>query len=101
MRAPAHGAETQKSSTSDQQDAVAKAMSLIVAAICDPNVIDQCSNEDLRLQLGLELVDHFVQLLKGLCPRITIPSYLLTEIQKQWSSLSLTSFLRRTSMNGS
>ncbi|KAI0405732.1 hypothetical protein F4802DRAFT_169466 [Xylaria palmicola] len=48
----------------DQQDAAMKAVSLIVAAICDPDVIDQCSNEDIRLQLGLELVDTFVHLLK-------------------------------------
>lgn len=49
-------------------------MALIVAAICDPDVINQCSNEDMKLQLGLELVDTFVQLLKGLlCPSVILP----------------------------
>ncbi|KAI8626853.1 hypothetical protein F5Y19DRAFT_487407 [Xylariaceae sp. FL1651] len=64
MHVSAHVEEAQQKSASDQQDAVAKVMSLIVAAICDPDVIDQCSNEDMRLLLGLQLVDNFVQLLK-------------------------------------
>ncbi|KAI3337478.1 hypothetical protein HD806DRAFT_41673 [Xylariaceae sp. AK1471] len=64
MRTSAQETETQQQSASDQKSAVAKAMSLIVAAICDPDIIDQCSNRDMRLQLGLELVDNFVQLLK-------------------------------------
>ncbi|KAI0455620.1 hypothetical protein F5B21DRAFT_503179 [Xylaria acuta] len=64
MRASSHEATTEKQLRNDQQDAVAKAISLIIAAICDPDVIGQCFNEDMRLQLGLELVDTFVQLLK-------------------------------------
>lgn len=53
-------------STNDRKDAVEKAVSLIVSALCDPDVIDKCSNEGMRLQLGLELVDTLIQLLKGL-----------------------------------
>ncbi|RWA14040.1 hypothetical protein EKO27_g1099 [Xylaria grammica] len=64
MHASSHEETMQQQFTNDQQDALAKAISLIVAAICDPHVIDQCSNEDMRLQLSLELVDTFAQLLK-------------------------------------
>jgi len=66
MHTSTQEAEASDHSRSDQQDAVMKAMALLVAAICDPAVIDQCSNRDMRLQLGLELVENFVQLLKGL-----------------------------------
>ncbi|GAP89275.1 putative ubiquitin carboxyl-terminal hydrolase [Rosellinia necatrix] len=64
MYASSHEATNQQQFTNDRQDAVAKAISLIAAAICDPDVIDQCSNEGMRLKLGLQLVDAFVQLLK-------------------------------------
>ncbi|KAI0446011.1 hypothetical protein F4803DRAFT_559647 [Xylaria telfairii] len=64
MHASSHEATTEEQLRNDQQDAVAKAMSLIIAGICDPDVIDRCFNEDMRLQLALELVDSFVQLLK-------------------------------------
>ncbi|KAK5627808.1 hypothetical protein RRF57_003523 [Xylaria bambusicola] len=64
MHASSNGTTTQQQFTNDQQDAITKAISLIVAAICDPPIIDQCANETLRLQLSLELVDTFVQLLK-------------------------------------
>lgn len=66
MYASSHEATTQQQLRNDHQDAVAKAISLIVAAICDPDIIDQCSNEQMRLQLGLELADTLVQLLKGM-----------------------------------
>lgn len=66
MYASSHEATTQQQLRNDHQDAVAKAISLIVAAICDPDIIDQCSNEEMRLQLGLELTDTLVQLLKGM-----------------------------------
>ncbi|KAI1422322.1 hypothetical protein F5Y12DRAFT_717436 [Xylaria sp. FL1777] len=64
MHASSQEGTMQQQFTNDQQDAIAKAISLIVAAICDPPIIDQCSNEGMRLQLSLELVDTFVQLLK-------------------------------------
>lgn len=79
MHASSHEATTEEQLRNDQQDAVAKAMSLIIAGICDPDVIDRCFNEDMRLQLALELVDSFVQLLKGLsCPYIIIIGILLS-----------------------
>ncbi|KAI0969306.1 hypothetical protein F4678DRAFT_439977 [Xylaria arbuscula] len=75
LHASSHEATVQQQSTNDQQDAIAKAISLIVAAICDPPIIDQCTNEDMRLQLGLELIDTFGQLLKE-----TIKPYLLGQL---------------------
>ncbi|KAI0481445.1 hypothetical protein F4859DRAFT_419896 [Xylaria cf. heliscus] len=64
IHASSYETTTEQQLRNDQQDAVAKAMSLIIAGICDPDVIDMCINQDIRLQLGLELVDTFVQLLK-------------------------------------
>ncbi|KAI0434002.1 hypothetical protein F5Y09DRAFT_350094 [Xylaria sp. FL1042] len=64
MHGSSHEATVQQKSTNDQQDAITKAISLIVSAICDPPIIDQCPNEEMKFQLGLELVDTFVQLLK-------------------------------------
>ncbi|KAI1435773.1 hypothetical protein GGR50DRAFT_693844 [Xylaria sp. CBS 124048] len=66
MRASSHEATTSKQLIEEQQNAVAKAISLIVAAICDKDIIDQCSAGELRLKLCFELVDNFIQLLKGL-----------------------------------
>ncbi|KAL7626866.1 hypothetical protein AAE478_003640 [Parahypoxylon ruwenzoriense] len=56
--------DSQLKSTNDQQDALARAMSLIITAICDPEVVERGSSEAMRLQLSLDLVDNFVQLLK-------------------------------------
>ncbi|KAI1124983.1 hypothetical protein F5Y10DRAFT_248045 [Nemania abortiva] len=75
MQASSHEVTKQQQLTNDHQDAVTKAMSLIVAAICDPDIINQCSNGEMKLQLGLELVDTFVQLLKE-----TIEPHLLSQL---------------------
>ncbi|KAI1743518.1 hypothetical protein F4680DRAFT_347067 [Xylaria scruposa] len=64
MHASSREATTEQQLGNEQQYAVAKAIALIIAAICDPDVIGQCSNVDIRLQLSLELVDNFAQLLK-------------------------------------
>ncbi|KAI1326375.1 hypothetical protein F5Y16DRAFT_375096 [Xylariaceae sp. FL0255] len=56
--------EAQKKSSSDHQDALAKALVLIASAICDPSVIDQCSSKHTQLVLSVQLVDYFLQLLK-------------------------------------
>lgn len=57
--------EVQVKTTNDQQEALDRAISLIVAAICDPEVVERGSSEALKLKLSLELVDNFLQLLKG------------------------------------
>ncbi|KAI0131697.1 hypothetical protein F4776DRAFT_655185 [Hypoxylon sp. NC0597] len=64
MQGSSQDCAIQEKSTNDQQDALARAISLIVAAICDPEVAERGSSEALRLKLSLELVDNFVQLLK-------------------------------------
>ncbi|KAI0200761.1 hypothetical protein F4808DRAFT_151120 [Astrocystis sublimbata] len=69
---------TEKQLKNDQQDVVTKILALVTAAICDPDVVEQCSNQDLRLQLGLELVDTFVQLLKE-SPEPALLSQILTQ----------------------
>jgi len=42
-----------------------RAVSLVVAAISDPNVLRDCASDELRDILALHLIDCFVQLLKG------------------------------------
>ncbi|KAI1500599.1 ubiquitin carboxyl-terminal hydrolase [Biscogniauxia marginata] len=64
MQLSGKDSENRQKTAGDQEDALVKAMSLIVSAICDPNVIGKCSSEGLRLLLSLQLVENFVQLLK-------------------------------------
>ncbi|KAI0480668.1 ubiquitin carboxyl-terminal hydrolase [Xylariaceae sp. FL0804] len=56
--------EDRRKSVDDQENAMVKAMSLIVGAIRDPKVVEECRNDELRLLLSYQLVDSFVQLLK-------------------------------------
>ncbi|KAI0386269.1 hypothetical protein F5Y04DRAFT_243745 [Hypomontagnella monticulosa] len=56
--------ESQEKTTIDQQAALTRAMSLIVSAICDSEIVERGSSESLQLQLSLELVDTYVQLLR-------------------------------------
>lgn len=60
--------ESQVDTANDRQDALVRAISLITAAICDIEAVEQSSSEALQLKLSLELVDNFVQLLKGMPP---------------------------------
>ena len=58
--------------TEDHEKALTKGITLIVAAICDPGLVGNCSDDDLQMQLALQLVDDYVQLLKGTydrCPK--------------------------------
>lgn len=64
MRLSTQDTETQQKMASDQEEALIKSMSLLVAAICDPDVVGQCSSEVLQILLSLHLVENFVQLLK-------------------------------------
>ena len=52
--------------TADHEKALTKGISLIVAAICDPDLVGRCSDDDLRTTLALQLVDTYVHLLKGM-----------------------------------
>ncbi|KAI5922223.1 ubiquitin carboxyl-terminal hydrolase [Camillea tinctor] len=64
MQLSGKDSEARQKTVGDQEDALIKAMSLIVSAICDQNVITRCSSEGIRLMLSLQLVENFVQLLK-------------------------------------
>lgn len=66
MQVSTQDCDVQVKTTNEQQDALVRAVSLIVAAICDPEVVERGSSEALQLKLGLELVENFVQLLKGM-----------------------------------
>jgi ubiquitin carboxyl-terminal hydrolase 34 len=50
-----------------EETALARAISLIVAAISDRDVLDHCGSDELRDFLALHLIDSFVNLLKGTC----------------------------------
>ncbi|CAJ2510159.1 Uu.00g060590.m01.CDS01 [Anthostomella pinea] len=64
MQISAQDSQDRQKTAGDKEDALVKAVSLIVAAICDPEVTTRCQSEDLRLLLSFQLVDNFAQLLK-------------------------------------
>ncbi|XXH05069.1 hypothetical protein Hte_011493 [Hypoxylon texense] len=66
MQVSSQDSEVQVKTSNDQQDALTRAVSLIVGAICDPEVVERGSSETLALKLSLELVDNFIQLVKGM-----------------------------------
>lgn len=43
-----------------------RAMTLLVAAVSDPDVLDRCATEDVRHCLAMNLVSSFASLLKGI-----------------------------------
>ena len=47
------------------ETALTRAVSLIVAALSDRDVLDHCASDDLRDCLALHLIDCFVHFLKG------------------------------------
>ncbi|KAI1103786.1 hypothetical protein F4804DRAFT_309190 [Jackrogersella minutella] len=79
--------EGQVNTAIDKQDALARAISLIVAAICDAEVVERSSSEALQLKLSLELVDNFVQLLKEITDIEAIVQLLNPELQGRLSTI--------------
>ncbi|KAI1854859.1 hypothetical protein JX266_000977 [Neoarthrinium moseri] len=63
MQTNLQSAETRQKTVSDQEAVLLKAMSLLVAAICDPNVVDHCTSASLQVTLSFHLVDNLLQLL--------------------------------------
>ncbi|KAK8125449.1 uncharacterized protein PG998_001208 [Apiospora kogelbergensis] len=57
-------AEAHRRVVLDQSEALLKATSLVVAAICNTEIVGQCTDETIRIMLSLNLVDNLVQLLK-------------------------------------
>ena len=64
--------QLKRSATEDQEDALSKGMSLIVAAICDPELVERCPSDDMRTKLSLNLIDNYVYLLKGMAVVLSI-----------------------------
>ncbi|KAI1143859.1 hypothetical protein F5Y05DRAFT_8632 [Hypoxylon sp. FL0543] len=83
MQGSSQDCDVQEKSATDQQDALARAISLIVAAICDPEVVERGSSEVLQLKLSLELVDNFVQLLKEATDAGAVGQILNPEFQRR------------------
>ncbi|KAI1074724.1 hypothetical protein F5B20DRAFT_429744 [Whalleya microplaca] len=75
--------ESQQQTSDDQREALVRAMSLIVAAICDPDVVGQCSSEAMQIQLSLQLVDGFVQLLKETVKIGAVKRFLTPDLSKR------------------
>ncbi|KAK7940914.1 ubiquitin c-terminal hydrolase [Apiospora aurea] len=64
----------------DQNEALLKAASLVVTAICNTEVIGRCENETIRILLTLHLVDNLVQLLKESSAAPSIIGYLTPDL---------------------
>ncbi|KAI1096295.1 hypothetical protein F5B19DRAFT_140898 [Rostrohypoxylon terebratum] len=88
--------ESQVDTANDRQDALVRALSLITAAICDHEAVEQSSSEGLQLKLSLELVDNFVQLLKE-TPRVDSVTQLLNlDLQKRLSAILANAAMAQT-----
>jgi ubiquitin carboxyl-terminal hydrolase 34 len=64
----AQGTEGESRDIPGEKEPLLKTMSLVVAAIEDPNVIGGCPTESLQRELSFRLLDTFVQLLTGMFP---------------------------------
>ena len=53
-----------QTATNEYADALARALSLTIAAICDHEVIQRCASQDLQVFLSTTLVDSLVHVLK-------------------------------------
>ncbi|KAI1212482.1 uncharacterized protein F4807DRAFT_450526 [Annulohypoxylon truncatum] len=87
MQVSSPDGESQVDTANDRQDALIRAISLIVAAICDPEVVERGSSEGLQLKLSLELVDNFVQLLKQIPNIETVMQLLNSTLQNRLSAI--------------
>ncbi|KAI1457701.1 hypothetical protein F4805DRAFT_427886 [Annulohypoxylon moriforme] len=96
MQVSSPDGEGQVDTANDRQDALVRAISLIVAAICDPEVIDRSSSEGLQLKLSLELVDNFVQLLKETPNIETVVQLLNSDLQKRLSTILTSAAVTQT-----
>ncbi|KAN0095287.1 ubiquitin C-terminal hydrolase-like protein [Hyaloscypha variabilis] len=66
--------QTQKGSVNET--ALTRAISLIIAALSDRDVLDHCASDDLRDCLALHLIDCFVHFMKEPIPPASIAPYL-------------------------
>ncbi|KAI4860782.1 hypothetical protein F4820DRAFT_95596 [Hypoxylon rubiginosum] len=87
MQISSQDSEVQVKTTNDQQDALTRAVSLIVGAICDPEVVERGSSEALALNLSLELVDNFIQLVKETGHVEAVVQLLNVDLQKRLSAI--------------
>ncbi|KAI1771399.1 hypothetical protein F4818DRAFT_213002 [Hypoxylon cercidicola] len=87
MQVSSPDSEIQVKTTNDQQDALTRAVSLIVAAICDPEVVERGSSEALALKLSLELVDNFLQLVKETGHVEAVAQLLNLDLQSRLSAM--------------
>lgn len=57
-------------------NALARALRLVVWAISDPDVADQNSSEELRIRLASKLVERLLSILKGVLARVCFHCFL-------------------------
>ncbi len=62
---PAGSRPNAESSPDDLSNSLARVMSLVVAAIADPEVLAQCGSHDLQVEFSSALLDCFISLLDG------------------------------------
>lgn len=56
------------------EGALRRLLQLVVSAISDPDVIDTCSDADLKFILALRLVEQFSAILRGIWRSRSLPS---------------------------
>ncbi|ETS76319.1 hypothetical protein PFICI_11706 [Pestalotiopsis fici W106-1] len=83
----AKGTENDSSEIPGQKESLLKTMSLVVAAIEDPQVINGCPNESLRCELNFRLLDTFVQLLTGLDDVRMVEHFLTRKLHDRLAAL--------------
>ncbi|KAI1484153.1 hypothetical protein F4774DRAFT_405354 [Daldinia eschscholtzii] len=89
MQVSSQDCEAHLKSTNDHQDASARAMSLVIAAICDSEVVERGSSEALQLKLSLELVESFIHLLEEMTDTETITQLLNPNLLQRLSAMLL------------
>ena len=62
---PAGSGPDAEISSDDLSNSLARVMSLVVAAIADPEVLAQCGSDDLQVEFSFALLDCFMSLLEG------------------------------------
>ncbi|KAI1464645.1 uncharacterized protein F4812DRAFT_149220 [Daldinia caldariorum] len=87
MQVSSQDCEAHLKSVNDHQDASAKAMSLVIAAICDYEVLERGSSEALKLKLSLELVDNYIHLLEEIIDAETITQLLSPTLLERLSTI--------------
>ncbi|KAI1808395.1 hypothetical protein F4811DRAFT_559152 [Daldinia bambusicola] len=96
MQVSSQDCEAHLQSVNDHQDASAKAMALVIAAICDSEVVERGSSEALKLKLSLELVDNYIYLLEEIIDAETTAQLLSPNLLERLSTILISAASAQT-----